>query len=50
MAGGTVAVRLPSGRWLTVSGARPESELIAVADGVRLDPAPDYRWLGRATS
>ena len=47
---GTVAVRLPSGRWLTVSGARPESELIAVANGVQLDPAPDYRWLGRATS
>lgn len=47
---GTVAVRLPSGRWLTVSGTRPESELIAVANGVRLDPAPDYRWLGRATS
>ena len=47
---GTVAVRLPSGRWLTVSGARPESELIAVANCVQLDPAPDYRWLGRATS
>ncbi|VVJ16677.1 Uncharacterised protein [Amycolatopsis camponoti] len=46
----TVAVRLPSGRWLTVSGARPEAELVAVADGVRLDPSPDYRWLGRATS
>ncbi|MCR6488186.1 hypothetical protein M8542_35695 [Amycolatopsis sp. OK19-0408] len=45
-----VAVKLPSGRWLTVSGARPETELVAVADGVRLDPAPDYRWLGRATS
>ncbi|WP_410636110.1 hypothetical protein [Amycolatopsis sp. cmx-4-83] len=45
-----VAVRLPSGRWLTVSGARPEAELVAVADGVRLDPAPDYRWLGRPTS
>ncbi|MGW5719076.1 hypothetical protein ACWEVP_23095 [Amycolatopsis sp. NPDC003865] len=48
--GDTVAVRLPSGRWLTVSGARPEAELIAVANGVQLDPAPDYRWLGRATS
>ncbi|MEV7094684.1 hypothetical protein AB0M80_17795 [Amycolatopsis sp. NPDC051045] len=45
-----VAVRLPSGRWLRVSGSRPEAELIAVADGVQLDPAPDYRWLGRATS
>ncbi len=45
-----VAVRLPSGRWLTVSGARPEAELIAVANGVQLDPTPDYRWLGRATS
>ncbi|WP_372668796.1 hypothetical protein [Amycolatopsis kentuckyensis] len=47
---GMVAVRLPSGRWLTVSGARPESELIAVANSVQLDPTPDYRWLGRATS
>ncbi|MEU4524979.1 hypothetical protein AB0F52_40465 [Amycolatopsis sp. NPDC024027] len=45
-----VAVRLPSGRWLTVSGARPEAELIAVANGVQPDPAPDYRWLGRLTS
>ncbi|WP_329049951.1 hypothetical protein OG738_43915 [Amycolatopsis sp. NBC_01488] len=45
-----VAVRLPSGRWLTVTGARPEGELVAVADGVQLDPSPDYRWLGRATS
>ncbi|ADJ44076.1 hypothetical protein AMES_2252 [Amycolatopsis mediterranei S699] len=45
-----VVVRLPSGRWLTVSGARPEAELIAVANGVQLDPAPDYRWLGRPTS
>jgi hypothetical protein len=45
-----VAVRLPSGRWLTVSGPRPGAELVTVADGVRLDPAPDYRWLGRATS
>lgn len=41
-----VAARLPSGRWLTVSGARPEVELVAVADGVQLDPSPDYRWLG----
>jgi hypothetical protein len=41
-----VFVRLPSGRWLRVSGARPEAELIAVANGVQLDPAPDYRWLG----
>ncbi|WP_439378125.1 hypothetical protein [Amycolatopsis lexingtonensis] len=47
---GAIAVRLPSGRWLTVSGPGPESELIAVANGVQLDPAPDYRWLGRATS
>jgi hypothetical protein len=45
-----VAVRLPSGRWLTVSGPRPEAVLVAVADGVQLDPSPDYRWLGRATS
>jgi hypothetical protein len=45
-----VAARLPSGRWLRVSGPRPEAELIAVADGVQLDPAPDYQWLGRATS
>lgn len=45
-----VAVRLPSGRWLRVSGARPETELIAIANGVQLDPAPDYRWLGRPTS
>ncbi|MEV6828040.1 hypothetical protein [Amycolatopsis sp. NPDC051102] len=45
-----VAVRLPSGRWLTVSGPRPEAELVAVANGVQLDPAPDYRWVGRATS
>jgi len=45
-----VAVRLPSGRWLTVSGTRPEAELVAVANGVQLDPAPDYRWLGTVTS
>jgi hypothetical protein len=45
-----VAVRLPSGRWLTVSGSQPEAVLVAVADGVQLDPSPDYRWLGRATS
>jgi hypothetical protein len=45
-----VAVRLPSGRWLTVSGKQPEAVLAAVADGVQLDPSPDYRWLGRATS
>ena len=44
-----VATRLPSGRWLTVSGPRPEAELVAVADGIQLDPAPDYGWLGRAT-
>ncbi|MGW3959830.1 hypothetical protein ACWED2_08395 [Amycolatopsis sp. NPDC005003] len=41
-----VFTRLPSGRWLRVSGARPKAELIAVANGVQLDPAPDYRWLG----
>ncbi|MDX3188863.1 hypothetical protein PV458_10700 [Streptomyces sp. MN03-5084-2B] len=41
-----VFVRLPSGRWLRVSGARPQAELIAVANGVQLDPAPDYGWLG----
>ncbi|MDQ7802444.1 hypothetical protein Q5425_01780 [Amycolatopsis sp. A133] len=46
----TVAVRLPSGRWLTVTGPLPAAELIAVANGVQLDPAPDYHWLGRATS
>jgi hypothetical protein len=45
-----VAVRLPSGRWLTVSGRRPQAELVAVANGVQLDPSPDYQWLGRATS
>lgn len=45
-----VAVKLPSGRWLTVTGPRPEAELVAVANSVQLDPAPDYRWLGRATS
>ncbi|WP_086851749.1 hypothetical protein [Amycolatopsis kentuckyensis] len=45
-----VFVRLPSGRWLRVSGARPQAELIAVANGVQLDPAPDYRWLGTVTS
>ncbi|KDN19797.1 hypothetical protein [Amycolatopsis rifamycinica] len=45
-----VFVRLPSGRWLRVSGTRPEAELIAVANGVQLDPAPDYSWLGRPTS
>ncbi|MFI5587142.1 hypothetical protein ACIA5G_18990 [Amycolatopsis sp. NPDC051758] len=45
-----VAVRLPSGRWLTVSGKQPEAVLTAVANGVRLDPSPDYRWLGRVTS
>ncbi|MDT7803222.1 MAG: hypothetical protein QOI78_6655 [Actinomycetota bacterium] len=45
-----VAVRLPSGRWLTVSGPQPEAVLVAVADSVQLDPSPDYRWLGRPTS
>jgi hypothetical protein len=45
-----VAVKLPSGRWLTVAGPRPEAELVAVADSVQLDPSPDYRWLGRPTS
>ncbi|WP_206797327.1 hypothetical protein [Amycolatopsis sp. MtRt-6] len=41
-----VATQLPSGRWLTVSGPRPQAELVAIANGVQLDPAPDYRWLG----
>ncbi|MFD9963150.1 hypothetical protein [Amycolatopsis sp. NPDC058986] len=41
-----VAVRLPSGRWLTVSGRQSRETLTAVADAVVLDPAPDYRWLG----
>ncbi|QKV79155.1 hypothetical protein [Amycolatopsis sp. Hca4] len=45
-----VFTRLPSGRWLRVSGARPEAELVAVANGVQLDPAPDYGWLGKVTS
>jgi hypothetical protein len=45
-----VAVRLPSGRWLTVAGPEPAAVLVAVADGVQLDPAPDYRWLGSPTS
>ncbi|MEU4251980.1 hypothetical protein AB0F15_31630 [Amycolatopsis sp. NPDC026612] len=45
-----VAVRLPSGRWLRVTGPLPEAELVAIADGVQLDPSPDYRWLGRPTS
>ncbi|MFI5609795.1 hypothetical protein [Amycolatopsis sp. NPDC051903] len=43
-----VTVRLPSGRWLTVSGKLPRADLLAVADGVVLDPAPDYDWLGGA--
>jgi len=43
-----VTVRLPSGRWLTVAGKQPRDLLVAVADAVALDPAPDYRWLGRA--
>ncbi|WP_033293447.1 hypothetical protein [Amycolatopsis jejuensis] len=41
-----VTVRLPEGRWLTVSGRVPREQLVAVADGVVLDPAPDYSWLG----
>jgi hypothetical protein len=45
-----VAVRLQSGRWLTVAGPRPEAELVTVADGIQLDPTPDYRWVGLATS
>ena len=45
-----VSVRLPSGRRPTVSGKQPEAVLTAVANGVRLDPSPDYRWLGRVTS
>ncbi|WP_037369974.1 hypothetical protein [Amycolatopsis orientalis] len=41
-----VAVRLSSGRWLTVSGRLPREQLVAVADGIVLDPAPEYGWLG----
>ncbi|MDT8914329.1 hypothetical protein [Amycolatopsis sp. PS_44_ISF1] len=44
---GMVAVALPSGHWLTVSGRQPRDELVSVADAVVLDPAPDYGWLGR---
>ncbi|QRP44165.1 hypothetical protein [Amycolatopsis sp. FDAARGOS 1241] len=43
-----VTARLPSGRWLTVSGKLPRADLVAVADGVVLDPDPDYDWLGQA--
>ncbi|GAA3579126.1 hypothetical protein GCM10022222_74920 [Amycolatopsis ultiminotia] len=43
----TVAVHLPSGRWLIASGRVPQEELVAVADGVQLDSAPDYGWLGQ---
>jgi hypothetical protein len=43
---GMVAVQLPSGHWLTVSGRQPQDELVAVANAVVLDPAPDYSWLG----
>ena len=43
---GTVVVRLPSGRWLAVSGQLPKDVLVAVADGIVLDAAPDYRWVG----
>jgi hypothetical protein len=42
-----VAVQLASGRWLVVSGALTQSELVAVADGVAVDPSPDYSWIGR---
>ncbi|WP_409466010.1 hypothetical protein [Amycolatopsis sp. GA6-003] len=41
-----VAVRLSSGRWLTVSGRLPREQLVAVADGIVLDSAPEYGWLG----
>lgn len=41
-----VAARLSSGRWLTVSGRLPREQLVAVADGIVLDAAPDYTWLG----
>ncbi|HWD06415.1 MAG TPA: hypothetical protein VG674_28645 [Amycolatopsis sp.] len=44
--GDLVTARLPSGRWLTVSGGVPRAELVSVADGLVLDPAPDYAWLG----
>lgn len=43
-----VTVRLPSGRWLTVTGNQPRETLIEITDAMRIDPAPDYRWLGRA--
>ncbi|GAA1021673.1 MULTISPECIES: hypothetical protein [Amycolatopsis] len=41
-----VTVRLSSGRWLTASGRLPREQLVAVADGIVLDSAPDYAWLG----
>ncbi|WP_326569583.1 hypothetical protein VSH64_00570 [Amycolatopsis rhabdoformis] len=41
-----VTVRLASGRWLTVQGPVPRAQLLAVANAVVLDPAPDYGWLG----
>ncbi|WP_406628926.1 hypothetical protein [Amycolatopsis sp. WGS_07] len=41
-----VTVRLSSGRWLTASGRIPREQLVAVADGIVLDSAPDYGWLG----
>ncbi|WP_020657712.1 hypothetical protein [Amycolatopsis benzoatilytica] len=41
-----VSVKLPSGRWLTASGRVPKDQLVAVAEGIVLDSAPDYGWLG----
>ncbi|WP_275291495.1 hypothetical protein [Amycolatopsis sp. La24] len=41
-----VTVRLSTGRWLTVSGRLPREQLVAVADGIVLDSAPEYGWLG----
>lgn len=45
-----VTVQLPSGRWLTVTGKQPRETLIEIADAMQVDPAPDYRWIGRKDS
>lgn len=42
-----VAVELANGRWLVVSGAFTQAELIAVANAVTVAPYPDYSWIGR---
>jgi hypothetical protein len=42
-----VAVQLANGRWLVVSGAFTQAELVAVANAVTVDPSPDYSWIGR---